>query len=209
MSKEWKSMSKYSVGFEKGDWKLIFLFRTNSYDFISSHFILSSHNDPTNIVGTIRFLPYPIPTSNLQKIKESEWAKGSPLGGVSTPEDLVDSLLHNHAQERPSDDQIIQIKFGRVAISKEARGMKLGEKMLLDCEDWFLQAIRNRSEKEGLGIKEVEFRASSQHFVVGFYERWVRSCVPWRRATRGKQTSWPHHELHLTFLFTWYSKITD
>jgi len=49
--------------------------------------------------------------------------------------------------------------------------MKLGEKMLLDCEDWFLQAIRNRSEKEGLGIKEVEFRASSQHFVVGFYER--------------------------------------
>lgn len=154
----------------------------DSYDLISAHLVLCSKEDPAIIIGAIRFLPYPLPPIDLRNCK-----KPSPLGGVPSEVSMIksffqyksikDSIAKNLESENNGldlDRDIVKIKFGRVAIDKSYRGRKLGEKMLLESEKWFLDRIKIQvEEKECLIVKGVEFRASSQHFVVGFYQRRV------------------------------------
>ncbi|KAE8225867.1 hypothetical protein CF319_g1447 [Tilletia indica] len=189
----------------------------DEYDPLSAHFIAiatSKSTGQSRTVGTIRWVPYPFPPTdpNFQPGNDPTLPIG-PVRDESTVQAQFANNLKTTTTSKGSDEEkegVKQIvtaptllpggKLTRLAVSKEARGMRIGELLVRESEKWVLQAVRGGSSNGGeqtQGLRSSKLVVSSQMPVIKFYTR--LSYVPVGEVY--DEEGAPHQRLEKTVVF--------
>ncbi|EPQ32030.1 uncharacterized protein PFL1_00228 [Pseudozyma flocculosa PF-1] len=143
----------------------------DQYDPVSAHFVLVHKGDPSNAVGVVRLVPYPLPIPKQDPDGVEPNSKDFPLGGSqsesSTASHFVSAVFGTNssqrdaahdptltdAEEKRTEDLIPNLggaKLGRLAVLKEARGKGLAQRLVREAEAWLINVIAHHTgEREG------------------------------------------------------------
>lgn len=135
----------------------------DQYDPLAAHFILTSTNDPSTVLGTLRLLPYPLPIPKPDaEGSEPDPSSSYPLGGSRSEGAIAGDFVavawsssaqpvsrardpaETEAEEKQTEEKVPELggaKLGRLALMKEVRGKGLGHLLVREAERWLLQVL--------------------------------------------------------------------
>lgn len=135
----------------------------NRHDCDSIHFVVALSTDPSHVVGTVRYCPYPYPTKTASE--EAASIPNALSKGVKSHAEAIEGFRLSSSNNEAAPGTA-GAKLGRLALLKETRGKKLGEKTVREAESWIEEILK----KDGK-VEHVEYRASAQMYAIGFYEK--------------------------------------
>ncbi|CAD6891938.1 unnamed protein product [Tilletia controversa] len=188
----------------------------DEYDPLSAHFLAiatSKSTGESRAVGTIRWVPYPFPPADPNFQPGADPAL--PIGPVRDQATVRALFAANKLDVTPGNDKedeyVKQIKTAptllaggkltRLALAKEARGLRIGELLVRESERWVLDAVRGGvvggQQQQGERLHSSKLVLSSQMPVINFYTR--LSYVPVGDVY--DEEGAPHQRLEKTVVF--------
>ncbi|KAK0555627.1 hypothetical protein OC845_000198 [Tilletia horrida] len=162
---------------------------------LSAHFLAwetSKATGQSRVVGTVRWVPYPYPPLDPNFVISQD-EPDFPLGSLRDEatvkalfaRPLPSSAVENEQGEPEAAETAREIravpamlcggKLTRLAVAKEARGLRLGEMLVRETEKWVINAVQSGSPKnDGGGAQELhscKLVLSSQMHAIKFYTR--------------------------------------
>ncbi|KAK0534227.1 hypothetical protein OC842_002699 [Tilletia horrida] len=162
----------------------------DEYDPFSAHFLAIGTSKSTGLsrtLGTIRWVPYPFPDTASSTFQPGA-DKSLPIGPVRDESAVQAQFAQNTAPTATAADGAGSAeqkpllpggKLTRLAVSKEARGQRIGELLVRESEKWVLNAISSqlpsrsgKGQVQGQGSsRSTKLVVSSQMPVIRFYTR--------------------------------------
>ena len=137
----------------------------DQYDPLAAHFVLTHRDRPSEALGTLRLLPYPLPLPKPdQADAEPDAASSYPLGGSRSESAIASDFIsaawthyppatsarrdpaQTQAEETQTEHEVPELggaKLGRLALVKEVRGKGLGALLVSKAEEWLLGILQN------------------------------------------------------------------
>lgn len=158
----------------------------DQYDPLAAHFVLTHRDNPTQALGTLRLLPYPLPIPKPDEPgAEPDATSSFPLGGSRSESAIASDFIsaawthyphpassardpaQTQAEEQQTEEQIPErggAKLGRLALVKEARGKGLGYLLVKKAEEWLFGVLSsNEASKQGAFGPRPSLQDEEQH----------------------------------------------